>query len=445
MPIIDADEYEGQIVIVSEYAPDGSLDEWLKKHGKMSVEKAVETTMKILDGLEFLHSRNIIHRDLKPANILLQGETPRLADFGISRALRTTASSQSSNISGTFAYMPAEGFDGKRSVQTDVWSVGVNLYQFLTGSLPFPQKEPSALIAAIMMREFAPLPDSIPQSLKNVIAKTLSKQPENRYKTAGEMREDLKRVLSGEEILLKTSPETETVIKPKLTPNFVENQVANPQPNLNGIENVSPQSNINDVETVVRPITAKSLKTANQKKWLNNLVSTVSLLVIGLCGLYIFSSLSDKTMNKNFQVSKSANTIPSNIMPLNQKPTNRKAQNLTSTNLMNSATNVKMNSNTMMNSATNTIDSTMTNTFSEKNHHCYLTSNSGTVNIRKNCDVKDCDSDDTTIVGSVSSGIEIDFEGESVPSRLGFQWEKVLVDETGVYWVASSKISCENY
>ena len=68
LPIIDADEYDGQIVIVSEYAPDGSLDEWLKTHGKMPVEKAVETTIKILDGLEFLHSRNIIHRDLKPAD-----------------------------------------------------------------------------------------------------------------------------------------------------------------------------------------------------------------------------------------------------------------------------------------------------------------------------------------------------------------------------------------
>ena len=195
LPIIDADEYDGQIVIVSEYAPDGSLEEWLKTNGAMSVERAIETTIQILDGLEFLHSRSIIHRDLKPANILLQGKTPRLADFGISRALRTTVASQSQNISGTFAYMSPEALDGKRSIQTDVWSVGVNLYQFLTGTLPFPQKEPSVLFPAIIMREFVPLPDSIPQNLKNVVAKALAKLPENRYKTATEMREDLQRIL----------------------------------------------------------------------------------------------------------------------------------------------------------------------------------------------------------------------------------------------------------
>lgn len=192
LPIIDADEYDGQIVIVSEYASDGSLDQWLKQNGKMSLEKAIETTIQILDGLDFLHSRNIIHRDLKPANILLQGRTPRLADFGISRALRTTETSQSQNISGTFAYMSPESFDGKRSIQTDIWAVGVNLYQFIAGSLPFQSKEPSALIASIMMREPEPLPDEIPQSLGDVIAKALAKLPENRYKTAREMRVDLK-------------------------------------------------------------------------------------------------------------------------------------------------------------------------------------------------------------------------------------------------------------
>jgi serine/threonine protein kinase len=92
LPIIEADEYDGQIVIVSEYAPDGSLTKWMGRHGGRapSVEAAVEMTVGILSGLEHLHERNIIHRDLKPDNILLLGKTPRLADFGIAIVMKST-------------------------------------------------------------------------------------------------------------------------------------------------------------------------------------------------------------------------------------------------------------------------------------------------------------------------------------------------------------------
>ncbi len=312
LPIIDADEYDGQIVIVSEYAPDGSLDEWLKTHGKMSVEKAVETTMKILDGLQFLHSRNIIHRDLKPANILLQGDTPRLADFGISRALRTTASSQSSNVSGTFAYMPPEGFDGKRSVQTDVWSVGVNLYQFLTGTLPFPNKEPSALIAAIMMREFEPLPAGIPNNLQNVIAKALAKQPENRYASAAAMREDLRRVLRGEAVADFIQSDSRQTISASEIP---QSQKGAPD---------FAQNSQDENETVIRsaPNVRQSEKRKSSNVWMYTTLALVLVGAIGL-GIYVLTNQSKQSnlganqiyaSNENNQGIQSANnlSVPSN-------------------------------------------------------------------------------------------------------------------------------------
>jgi serine/threonine protein kinase len=213
LPIIDADVYEDQVVIVSEYADGGSLADKLVREEKLSLKEAVETTIGILSGLEFLHNRQIIHRDIKPQNILLQGNTPRLADFGISRAMQTTM--VSSAVIGTDAYMSPESFDGKRNAQTDIWSVGVVLYQLLKGSLPFPQEHPSERMFAVLTKEFEPLPEEIPSELRRIVKKALAKQPEHRYQSAADMREDLQKALVG--IAHPTMAKTEVLIKPDLS------------------------------------------------------------------------------------------------------------------------------------------------------------------------------------------------------------------------------------
>ncbi|HEX8492462.1 MAG TPA: serine/threonine-protein kinase [Pyrinomonadaceae bacterium] len=192
LPIIDADIHDEQVIIVSEYAPDGSLSKWLDKHGGKapSLESAIEMTLGILAGLQHLHERGIIHRDLKPDNILLQRETPRLADFGIARILKTT--SRSTIATGTPSYMPPEAFDGKRSEQTDIWSVGVIFYQLLSGRLPFPQAEITALIGAIVTKEPLPLPDAIPAPVKKIVEKALQKSADARFNSAAQMNRALR-------------------------------------------------------------------------------------------------------------------------------------------------------------------------------------------------------------------------------------------------------------
>jgi len=194
LTIFDADIFDGQVAIISEYAEGGSLADKLKAEGKIPVEQAIELCLGILKGLDHLHSKNIVHRDIKPQNILLQGKTPRLADFGISRAMNT--SNMSSVVIGTDSYMAPEALDGKRNVQTDIWSVGVVLYQLLKGSLPFPQEHYSERMFAIVTKEFAPLPEDIPQSLREIVKKALSKKPEDRFQTADEMCKKLETVLT---------------------------------------------------------------------------------------------------------------------------------------------------------------------------------------------------------------------------------------------------------
>lgn len=207
LPIIEAESYDGQVVIVSEYVPDGSLKTWLMEHdGKApTVEDAVEMMLGILAGLDHLHQRGIIHRDLKPDNILLQRGTPRLADFGIARLMKTV---QSGVVAGTPAYMAPEVFDGQRTAQTDIWAAGALLYQLLSGQLPFPQPEMSSLFKALITLEPEPLPDAIPQALKNIVARALKKEPPERFQSAGEMRQALRAANRSSDLqaTLRTSP-----------------------------------------------------------------------------------------------------------------------------------------------------------------------------------------------------------------------------------------------
>ncbi len=190
LPIIEADIYDGQVVIVSEYAPDGSLVDWLaRKGGVVSLPEAARMVDGILAGLEHLHARQIVHRDLKPANVLLQGETPRLADFGIARVVRAT--SHTGHIAGTPAYMPPEAFDGVRTEQGDLWAAGVVFQQLVTGGLPFPQPDLTSLMAAILTREPAPLPADFPPAVRSFLATALCKDPAHRFATATAMRQAL--------------------------------------------------------------------------------------------------------------------------------------------------------------------------------------------------------------------------------------------------------------
>lgn len=187
LPFIEANIYGDQVVIVSEYAPDGSLHASLKPHGggAPSTEKAIELIVGILNGLAHLHARNIIHRDLKPDNILLQGSTPRITDFGISRIFKTTT--QRTMIVGTPVYMAPEAFDGERNQQTDVWSVGVMLYQLLAGRLPFPGETYEEVRHVVLTKPPHPMPATVPLWLQQVVTKAISKNPKARYKTATKM------------------------------------------------------------------------------------------------------------------------------------------------------------------------------------------------------------------------------------------------------------------
>jgi|GEM_PF-1847079 len=197
LPIIEADIYDDQVVIVSEYAGEGSLGKWLKEHknsqgtAAIDIHTALGLMDGILSGLEHLHSRDprpIIHRDLKPENILLQGGTPRLADFGLSRVLK---SSNSRGVAGTLPYMAPEVFKGNRSIHCDIWAAGVILYQLICGQLPFDRRDEATLIHAILYEDPVPPSSDAYRQVAAIIERALQKDLALRYQSTAEMRRDV--------------------------------------------------------------------------------------------------------------------------------------------------------------------------------------------------------------------------------------------------------------
>ena len=140
VPIFDWGEAEdGTYYIVMEYVPEGDLDDRIKHEGRLSPGTAAEVALQVAEALQAAHKRGIIHRDVKPRNILLAGSGHiKVADFGIARAVESTTISHSGDILGSVKYMSPEQAAGERvGPESDLYSLGVVLYEALTGRVPF--------------------------------------------------------------------------------------------------------------------------------------------------------------------------------------------------------------------------------------------------------------------------------------------------------------------
>jgi serine/threonine protein kinase len=199
------DKIDGHVVIDMEYVKGRNLQQILRQEGPLPVDRALDIAIEVLDALDYAHRMRTVHRDIKPANILVSksGEV-KLVDFGLAEILATNSYAGGA---GTYAYMAPEDFaeDHHSDHQSDIWAMGVTLYEMVTGARPFNvtrAKDPFSWRKTLLNEDPIPLaasaPDTLwPEGLQAVMDRALARDKSARYQTAGEFRDDLTAVREG--------------------------------------------------------------------------------------------------------------------------------------------------------------------------------------------------------------------------------------------------------
>ena len=198
--VYDVGQSQEMNYIVMEYVEGTDLKDYIRQRGALHPIEAVRIMMQIVSAIAAAHQNRIIHRDIKPQNILIDREgNVKITDFGIAVALSDTSLTQTNTLLGSVHYLsPEQARGGMATIQTDIYALGIVLYELLTGRVPF-DGESAVSIALKHFQE--PLPSvvnptaMVPQSLENIVLKATAKDPMNRYRSCYEMFQDLKTCL----------------------------------------------------------------------------------------------------------------------------------------------------------------------------------------------------------------------------------------------------------
>ena len=203
--VYDWGAQDGTYFIVMEYVDGPSISRVLRADGPFHPRRAAEIAAEVAAGLGFAHSRGVVHRDVKPGNVLLtRSGQAKVTDFGIARALSSSDEdlTQAGSVMGTATYFSPEQAQGLSvDPRSDLYSLGVVLYELVTGRPPFTGETPLAIAYKHVQDQPAPpstLMTGLPEALEAIIMKLLAKRPDDRYASAEDLRSDLNRFLAGE-------------------------------------------------------------------------------------------------------------------------------------------------------------------------------------------------------------------------------------------------------
>jgi len=282
--VYDVGEEEGNYYIVMEYIEGKTLKQLLQKRGALTLTEVIDIMSQLTDGLSHAHEAYIIHRDIKPQNIMIEDNgLVKITDFGIAMALNSTQLTQTNSVMGSVHYLPPEQANGKGStVKSDIYSLGILMYELLTGSVPF-KGDNAVEIALKHMKEKIPSirkqNPTIPQSIENIVLKATAKNPKNRYDNVKDMYNDLQTAMdrTNEKRLIYEYPEND-LEETKVVP----------------VVNKEVKKSVVDKPTELESNDSSLLKEKNDKNKLPIILAVVLLVVlIVLAGVYLLISNRD--------------------------------------------------------------------------------------------------------------------------------------------------------
>src|SRR5437773_653991 len=199
--VIDRGEQGGRQFIVFEYIDGENLKEFVVRKGRLDVQEALEIALEVARGLAFAHEQGLIHRDVKPQNILLNGDgRAKVTDFGIARSVDVDGMTQTGTVLGTSNYIAPEQASGQRvDAHSDVYALGVVMYELLAGELPFPGE---SFVAVAMKHMHEPAPNlldvrgDVPMRVAGAVDRALEKDPEQRFPTMDAIAAELEACLA---------------------------------------------------------------------------------------------------------------------------------------------------------------------------------------------------------------------------------------------------------
>ncbi len=279
--IYDVGEEEDLYYIVMEYVNGQTLKQYIQKNSPLEVEKALDIMKQLTSAITHAHQNNIVHRDIKPHNILVDNMgNVKITDFGIAMALEATSITQTNSVLGSVHYLsPEQARGGMANKKSDIYSLGIVMFELLTGRLPFSGESAVSIALKHLQSETPSVRrwnPAIPQSVENIVLKATAKDPFHRYDSVDEMEYDL-----------LTALDSDRIDEPKFVVP-VDNEATKAIPVITDdhpIKNLD-DTLVHDKEKTLPSQTAQNKKDKapkKRKKWPIVLVSLfISLIILGI-------------------------------------------------------------------------------------------------------------------------------------------------------------------